>query len=342
MLKHITADAIPEMAGTSIVLIIGIFSGALIGSFTPVTGEWLGNQVDYTLVALVSLLFLNVRFGALVQAIKNYRFLSIALVANFILVPLIGYGIASIFLPAYPLFMVGLIIYFMSPCTDWFLSFTRLSGGNIALGTTLIPINMTLQLLLYPIFIQWFTHNTVQIKADTIVSTLQQWFLLPFLLSVITHQVLCIFLQPDNFKRFLQFTDNATPWVTTLLVFQIFAGNITTILEYHGVFTLMLLAIITFFILTFFLGEAFSRTFKLNYPEHALLTMTIAARNAPLMLAITMVVLPNQPLIYAALIIGMLVEFPHLTLLRRLLLRNLRSGKKYSFHSPVSALDSEH
>jgi hypothetical protein len=39
------------------------------------------------------------------------------------------------------------------------------------------------------------------------------------------------------------------------------------------------------------------------------------------MLGLTMAALPNQPLIYAALIIGMLVEFPHLTALKHLLLR---------------------
>ena len=49
--------------------------------------------------------------------------------------------------------------------------------------------------------------------------------------------------------------------------------------------------------------------------------MTIAARNAPLMLAVTLTALPGQPLIYAALIIGMLLEFPHLTVLQRLLVR---------------------
>lgn len=62
--------------------------------------------------------------------------------------------------------------------------------------------------------------------------------------------------------------------------------------------------------LTFVLSEVISRGCRLAYPEHALLTMTIAARNAPLMLAVTMTVLPGQPLIYAALVIGMLVEFP--------------------------------
>ena len=55
--------------------------------------------------------------------------------------------------------------------------------------------------------------------------------------------------------------------------------------------------------------------------------MTTAARNAPLMLAVTAVVIPDQPIIYAALVIGMLVEFPHLTALKQALLaRAARQG----------------
>jgi len=55
--------------------------------------------------------------------------------------------------------------------------------------------------------------------------------------------------------------------------------------------------------------------------------MTIAARNAPLMLAVTMVALPDQPLIYAAIVIGMLLEFPHLTALQRVLMRSGSAGR---------------
>ena len=47
--------------------------------------------------------------------------------------------------------------------------------------------------------------------------------------------------------------------------------------------------------------------------------MTTAARNSPLILGLATIALPDQPLVYAALIIGMLVEFPHLTVLSRIL-----------------------
>ncbi|WP_417330536.1 hypothetical protein [Halomonas cupida] len=74
--------------------------------------------------------------------------------------PLIGYALASLLLAERPLLMVGLVIYFMS-CTDWFLGFTHLAGGNVALGAALILINMTLQLLLHPLYLSLFAQHAV-------------------------------------------------------------------------------------------------------------------------------------------------------------------------------------
>jgi len=265
--------------------------------------------------------------------VNNLRFLLIALVANFIVVPLIGYGIASFFLSDHPLLIIGVVIYFMSPCTDWFLSFTKLSGGNTALGTALIPINMTMQLLLYPLFLQLLTHNTVQVEAGIIGSTLLQWFLLPLLLSIAIRHALRLLLKQERFECVMEKADQALSWFTAMLVLQIFAGNISIILEHLTVFSWVLLAVLFFFMLTFLLGEGLSYFFRFHHPERALLVMMIAARNSPLMLAVTMAVFPEQPLIYAALVIGMLIEFPHLTLLQRVL---LSTRSRYQFRGALT------
>ncbi|MEO4043461.1 hypothetical protein AAFN47_17845 [Hoeflea sp. CAU 1731] len=114
---------------------------------------------------------------------------------------------------------------------------------------------------------------------------------------------------------------NIIPFVIAMLILEIFAGNITVILEHVSVFAVILLAIFLFFAAMFFVGEILSKLAGFANPEHALLTMTTAARNAPLMLGVTAIAMPDQPLIYAAIVIGMLVEFPHLTGLRQILLR---------------------
>jgi len=328
MLTEENTPEMPEALAPSLLLVASIVIGGAIGHLAPAMGQALGSVLDYTLLCLISLLFFGVRFGALAQAVGNLRFFAIALVANFLLIPLIGYGVASLLLVEYPLFMVGLMIYFMSPCTDWFLGFTRLSGGNVALGTALIPVNMVVQLLLYPLYLQLFTHNLVEVETGVISSTLLHWFLVPLAMAVVAHQVLSRLLPARRFEVLLNLADRATPWVIALIVLQIFAGNVSAILANSGVFVWVLLAVFVFFVLTYFVGEGVSRFCRLPYPEHALLTMTTAARNAPLMLAVTMAALPGQPLIYAALVIGMLVEFPHLTALRHVLLRSRRHDSR--------------
>ena len=82
---------------------------------------------------------------------------------------------------------------------------------------------------------------------------------------------------------------------------------------------MILLAVFLFFLLTWLCGEFLGSRFRLTHPRKALLAITMTARNSPLMLGLATVAFPNQPLIYAALIIGMLVEFPHLTILSRLM-----------------------
>ncbi len=307
--------------GTTLLLLTAIAIGSLIGSSFSTTADQISSYVDSLILALVFLLFFEISFGSLAGVTKHLRFLSIAWLANFILIPLIGWGIASLFLSGKPLLYIGLLIYFIAPCTDWFLGFTKLAKGNTSLGSILIPINLISQLLLYPVFLGLFGGKELGFDIAGLASTLWQWFLLPFVSAIVLHQFLQRLLPTSIFRSLLHFVGSLIPFTIAALVICIFAGNITTILSHVGDFLLILAAVFSFFGATWLLGEILTRRFKLAYPEHALLTMTIAARNAPLMLGLTTAAFPGQPLIYAALIIGMLVEFPHLTALKHLLLR---------------------
>jgi arsenite transporter len=317
--------------GTTLLLLAAIVLGSIIGSWIPVAADQISGWVDPLILALVSLLFFEISFGSLTGIRKNLRFLSIAWFANFLVIPLIGWGIAAIFLSGKPLLYTGLLIYFIAPCTDWFLGFTSLSKGNTALGSVLIPINLISQVILYPVFLGLFAGKQLGIDMTGLAGTLWQWFLLPFVSAVILHQILRRLLSESFFSSLLRVVGTLIPFMIAALVVCIFAGNISTILNHIGDLMIILAAVFCFFIATWFLGEILTRRFKLAYPEHALLTMTTAARNAPLMLGLTTAAFPDQPLIYAALIIGMLVEFPHLTILKHLLL-----GKNDASADPLS------
>lgn len=306
---------------TSIFLIAAILIGSLIGWKSPASGQAAAAYVDPLILGLVFLLFFELRLAPIARASRHLRFLSIAWVANFLLIPTVGWGIASLFLSGQPLLYTGLLIYFMAPCTDWFLGFTRLAHGDTALGSVLLPVNLISQLLLYPVYLALFAGADAAVDLPGIVSSLWQWFVIPFASGLLGHQILRRILPSQGFEGVLKTVGFLVPCVLAALVGCIFAANITTILSHAPAFARILAAVFAFFIITWYLGEFLSRRFHLAQPERVLLTMTTAARNAPLMLGITTAVMPDQPLIYAAIIIGMLVEFPHLTALSYLLLR---------------------
>lgn len=314
----------PAGLGVTALLAGDIALGAVVGLLSPEMGERLSAGTDPTLLLLVALLYFEVRLRAVVAGFANLRFMGIAWAANFLIVPVIGFFIASLFLSGQPLLFTGLLIYFMSPCTDWFLGFTRMAKGDTALGAALIPVNMVTQLLLYPVWLWLFTRHTGVADFAAIPDVLLQWFLIPFAAAQALRFALEKLLPDALFARLSDWVGIAIPLVTAVLIVQIFAANIGTIAGHLGAFAVILIAIFLFFVATFLMGEGLARLFRLPYPQQALLAMTTAARNAPLMLAVTAVAIPDQPLILAAIVIGMLVEFPHLTALKQVLLRQAR------------------
>ncbi|PTY06779.1 sodium:proton symporter [Verrucomicrobia bacterium LW23] len=310
--------------GSTILLLAAILAGSLLGWSSSATGTQLAGYVDPLILALVAVLFFEVDFtdfAALRNVGGHWKCLALSWACNFLIIPLLGWGIASLLLSGQPLLLTGLLIYFMAPCTDWFLGFTRLARGNTALGSVLLPINMVSQLLLYPVYLGLLAGHSSGAGVITIGATLWQWFLVPFVGAVAGHFVLRAALPAVWFARLRELAGRLVPVLIAAMVICIFAANISVILEHALAFLLILLAVFAFFVVTYYLAEAAAWLGRLDYPERVLLTMTTAARNAPLMLGITMAALPDQPLIYAALVIGMLVEFPHLTALKHLLLR---------------------
>ncbi len=300
---------------------MAIAAGLALGSLLPETGKSLGAFIDALLFGLLVLLFFEVRFDPLRQVNRHLPFLSLAWVANFVLIPLAGGGIASLFFPRESALFVGLLLYFLFPCTDWFLGFTRMAKGDVALGAVLLPVNLISQLLLFPIYLGLITGSQSGTDLGGLNATLAQWFLFPLLCTVVLRLVLTRLLRKDHFEKLSSLSGNLVYWVIALVALCLFGQHTSTLTANPLALVQILLAVSLFFLVSCALGEVLARWFRLNHPQHVLLAMTTAARNAPLILGLTMIAIPDQPLIHAALTIGMLVEFPHLIALAQLFLR---------------------
>ena len=316
-----------------------IAAGLILGSCLPGMGPSLGSLADPLLFGLLALLFLEVRFKPLFRARRNVRFLVLAWCANFVLIPLLGWGIASLFFPRTSPLFAGLLLYFLFPCTDWFLGFTRMAKGDVSLGTVVLPLNLITQLVLFPVYLGFISSVNADTGSSGLQGTLTQWFLLPLGCALLVRFLLSRLAALKAFRRGESFSGKLVPWVIAAVVVCLFAENTTTLAANPFAFVKILFAVSLFFLFSYAIGEVLARRFRLPYEQHALLAMTTAARNAPLILGLTMVALPDEPLIHAALIIGLLVEFPHLIVLVRLFSRKERAADQGGDHgSPGESL----
>ena len=302
---------------TPLLLPVAILVGLALGTFLPGISESISMWIDLSVLILLFLLFFEIRFDPIPEISENRSFICLVWVTNFLIVPLFAWGIATLFFKGQPALFAGLLLYMLFPCTDWFLAFTRIAKGDVALGSVLMPINLISQLLLFPVYVSFFIGLQSDFNLSSIWPTFGQWFLLPFISAMVIRYLISRFLSPPRLDFFLKFSGTAIPWVLAGLVFCIFSAHTSQLLSYPRVFALVLLAVFLFFLFTWFIGEFLARRFQLTRPQHVLLAMTTTARNSPLMLGLATIVLPNQPMVYAVLILGMLVEFPHLTFLTR-------------------------
>lgn len=309
--------AISLFTNTSGYLASAILIGSFLGLQVPEVKVIAKSAIDPVILILVFLLLFELPTKGIFKGLTNWRFISIAWLLNFILIPTVGFLIASVFLAGNALFYTGMVIYFMAPCTDWYLGFTRLAKGNVELGAALLPINMISQLILFPVYLLLF-ETVVEYKID--LSMLLQWFIQPLLAAFF----LRVFFAKMT-EKIMLICKVTIPFGLALLVTLIFATNANVLVDYLSEVPLLLITVFSFFIVTFFLGEVVARFARLNYANQCTLAFTTSARNAPLMLGLASVALPDQPLIYASITIGMLIEFPHLLALKNLMLRRLRS-----------------
>ena len=310
--------ATPHPWAVTVLFVAAILVGSLTGALAPAAGGALASMVDPSIMVLVGLLVFTLRLDSLAALKRAPRTVLLALAFNFALVPLIAFCLTSLLLPEQAL-RLGVLIYCLFPCTDWFLGFTRMAGGDTTTGAALIPIQMTLQLVLYPVWLGLFGGQQVGSSPVEIAPTLVTWFAVPAGLALGARLLLRLCLAVATQERIVDAADRLVPLVIAVVILGLFGGNVGTILADPASFAWVLLVVFLFFVVVFVIGEGVARLFGLGYPARALLTMTTSARNAPLMLAVTTVALPDQPVVYAAIILGMLIEFPHLTVLTHLL-----------------------
>ncbi len=319
------------------ILIAAIFIGLLVGSLSLGFSQYADLVIYFTLIALIYSVALGVRFGDVFKAFKNIKFFSVAWAQNFVIVPLIAFALALVFLGPYPAIFVGFLLYMVTPCTDWFLVFTGMADGDVPLALALLPTNLILQIILIPVYLWLFAGELIPFQIGALVETMVVFVFIPFLLAGLTRWGLKKRSESSG-KAIDRWVGPMQMVTLVIVIFSMFAGQTQVIIDNFGPLSLIFLPVILFFGLSFLVAQVLSSGAGLKYGERALLTVTTAARNSPLGLAIAVGLFPGQPLLQVAIIMGVLIELPMLILVVRGMLA-IKKRLPESAASPIGGED---
>lgn len=127
----------------------------LLGLTAPATGPALEHAIEPVLAALLYATFLQVPFTSLTASFRDGRFLAAVLVVNFLLVPLVVWGL-TLALPDDRGVLLGVLLVLLAPCIDYVIVFAGLAGGSAQRLLAAAPLLMLAQMALLPLYLLLF------------------------------------------------------------------------------------------------------------------------------------------------------------------------------------------
>ncbi|MBR0271951.1 MAG: arsenic resistance protein [Methanobrevibacter sp.] len=304
-----------------IILILAIFIGLILSRIDLLASNT-GNLINLFLCLMLYGLFLEVPLKDLKKSFKNIKFTSTSLIINFIWTPLFGYLLGDIFLNGNIDIFIGFFMLILTPCTDWYLVFTKMAKGDLNLSISLLPINLILQIILLPIYLIIFFSSNNSMNYIDLGYSLLIVIVIPFALAQITK----IILKNNLKEKVTGFFSEYQIVFLALAVFAIFNSNGELLFENLESVLTIFPPLLAFFAANTIIDLLLSEKINFTYEEYASLTMTTLARNSPLALAIAINSFPGHELIAIALVIGPLIELPVLYLVSRFALMIKNSG----------------
>ncbi|RAP51816.1 MAG: arsenic resistance protein [Methanosphaera sp. rholeuAM270] len=269
------------------------------------------------LALMIFALFLDVPLSDIRNSFHNTRFTTTSIIINFIWTPLFGYFLGKVFLNGNIDYFIGFVMLILTPCTDWYLVFTKMSRGNMALSLSILPINLVLQLILMPVYLLIFFSSSKTLGYVELAGSLVTFIIIPLLASIAVKYILKDKPVKD---RIISMFSRLQLVFLCIAIFGLFNSKSGVLLNNLDSIGILLVPILLFFIINFGLDYIVARKLKFRYEDYASLTLTTLARNSPLALVIAITSFPHNELIAMALVIGPLLELPVLYIVSKMLL----------------------
>lgn len=268
----------------------------------------------------------KVDYSLLPKAFKDKKVMSVSLILNWIISPILMFTLAIIFLRNEPDYMAGLILIGLARCIAMVIVWNDLAKGNREYAALLIALNSIFQLVFYS-FYAWLFINVlpqklglgnfnISIPMKDVAASVFLYLGIPFIAGFLSRYFLVKSKGIEWFNR--KFIPAISPITLYALLFTIvlmFSLKGNKILELPMDVVKVAIPLVIYFVLTFFISFFISKALKVPYDKNASIAFTATGNNFELAIAVAIAVFGiHSPQAFVG-VIGPLVEVPVLILL---------------------------
>ena len=288
------------------IYLTGILLGLLVGVKFPEQSQILEWALWPLLGMLLYTTFTQVPLAHLREAFSDSRFMLAAVIGNFVVLPLIAWGLMSIG-PNLPAVKLGILLVLLVPCTDWFITFTHLGGGDTKRAIAFSPVSLLLQLILLPVYIWLF------LGSEITTSVMQRELILAFFGLIVLPLVAAFVTEKWAEKREdREATLNAFGWLPVpllaLVVFSIAAAQVNVVIESLGVLPSLFAVFFAFLLIAGVLSLVLSKIFSLPTNQGRVLAFSLGSRNSFVVLPLALSLPSSFELTVVVIVFQSLVE----------------------------------